>query len=91
MFLGQDNFIDEIKHLIRGKENLKEIPRKQRYVTRPSLNEILKYQDKKSKDQTMYEAYLQYGYTLKDIAGYICIDYATVSRVTRKIEREYKK
>ena len=30
LFLGQENFIDEIKHLIRGKENLKEITRKQR-------------------------------------------------------------
>ena len=38
------------------------------YVTRPSLNEIFK--DKKSKDQAMYEAHLQYGYTLKDIAEY---------------------
>ena len=44
-----ENFIDEIKHLIRGKENLKEITRKQRDVTRPPLNEIFKRKDKKSK------------------------------------------
>ena len=91
MFLGQENFIDEIKHLIRDKEKLKEIPRKQRFVTRPPLNEILKYQDKKSKDQAMYEACLQYGYTLKDIAEYFGVHYTTVSKVIKRIEGEDEK
>ena len=50
LFLGQENFIDKIKHLLRGKEKLKEITREQRYVTRPPLNEILPQEDKKSKD-----------------------------------------
>ena len=71
MFLGQENFIDEIKHLISGKEKLKEITRKQRYVTRPPLNEIFQPKDQKSKEQVMYEAHLHYGYTLKAIAEYI--------------------
>jgi len=91
LFLGQENFIDEIKHLIRGKEKLKEIPRKQRYVTRPALNEIFKRKDKKSKDQAMYEAHLQYGYTLKDIAEYIGVHYSTVSRVIKRVEGEDEK
>ena len=74
LFLDQENFIDEIKHLMRGKEKLKEITREQRYVTRPPLNEIFECKDKKPKDQAMYKAHLQYGYTLKDIAEYIaCI------------------
>jgi len=88
LFLGQDNFIDKIKHLMSGKENLKEITKKQRYVTRPPLNEILQYQDKKSKDQAMYEAHLKYSYTLKDIAEYIGVHYTTVSKVIKRIERE---
>ena len=77
--------------MIRGKENLKEITREQRYVTRLPLNEILKYKDKKSKDQAMYEAHLQYGYTLKDIAEYIGVHYTTVSRAIKKIEGEDEK
>ena len=71
MFLGQENFIDKIKHLRRDKERLKEITREQRYLARPALKEIFKAKDKKSKDQVMYEAHLQYGYTLKEIAEYI--------------------
>jgi hypothetical protein len=34
---------------------------------RSSLKEIFKPKDQKSKDHAMYEAHLQYGYTLKDI------------------------
>ena len=60
-------------------------------MTRPPLNEIFKYQDKKSKYNAMYEAHVQYGYTLKDIAEYIGIYYTTVSRAIKKIEREDEK
>ncbi len=91
LFLGQENFIDEIKPLMRGKERLKEITREQRYLTRPPLNEIFKPKDQKSKDQGMYEAHLQYGYTLKDIAEYIGVHYTTVSRAIKRIEGEDEK
>ena len=91
LFLGQDNFIDKINHLMSVKENLKEITKKQLYVTRPPLNEIFKPKDQKSKDQVMYEAHQQYGYTLKDIAEYIGVHYTTVSRVIKRIEREEEK
>ena len=39
----------------------------------------------------MYEAHLQYGYTLKDIAEYIGVHYTAVSRAIKKIEREDEK
>jgi len=45
-------------------------------MTRPLLNEIFKCKDKKSKDKAIYEAHLQYGYTLKDkqnILAYIIL------------------
>jgi len=60
-------------------------------MTRPPLNEIFKYKDKKAKDQAIYKARLQYGYTLKDIAEYISVHYTTVSRVVKKIEGEDEK
>ena len=56
-------------------------------MTRPPLNEIFKYKDKKSKDQAIYKAHPKYGYTLKDIAEYIGVNYTTVSRGIKKIER----
>ena len=91
LFLGNEHFTDKIRHLIRGKEKLKEITREKRYVARPSLNEILPQEDKKLKNQAIYQAYLKHGYTLKEIAEYIDVHYSTVSRVIKRIEREDEK
>jgi len=90
LFLGKESFADQIRILLQGKEELKEIPRKQRYVTRPPLNEILKYQDKTERNQAMYIAHLQYAYTLKEIAEYLGVHYSTVSRAVKRIEEEEK-
>ncbi|GFP28743.1 hypothetical protein [Candidatus Hakubella thermalkaliphila] len=43
LYLGEENFIDKIKELIKSQETLQEIPRMQRYITKPSsLEEIFK-------------------------------------------------
>lgn len=60
-------------------------------MTRLPFNEIFKCKDKKSKEQAMYEVHLQYGDTLKAIAEYFGVQYATVSRAIKKIKREYEK
>ncbi|MBU4350347.1 hypothetical protein KJ599_08505, partial [bacterium] len=44
----------------------------------------------KSKDQVMYAAHLQYGYTLKDIAEYIGVHYSIESRVIKKTRGKIK-
>jgi len=37
----------------------------------------------KIRDKEMHEAHVRYGYTLKDIAGYIGVYYTTVSRAIK--------
>jgi REP element-mobilizing transposase RayT len=88
LLLGNEDFIGKMKEWIRGKEKLKEIPRFQRYMGRPSLEEILKEKDrgKKSEERKIYEAYSRYGYTLKEIADYLGVHYSTVSRMVKKTE-----
>lgn len=91
LYLGDENFIDKIKELIKSQETLKEIPRIQRYITKPSLEEIFKHGDKKLKDKAVHEAHIQYGYTLKAIAEYLGVHYTTVSRVVKKVEDKHEK
>ncbi len=91
LYLGDERFIDRIKKLIRGKEILKEIPRIQRYITKPSLEEIFKYGGKKIKGRVVHEAHVRYGYTLKDIAEHLSVHYTTVSRAVKKIEGKHEK
>ena len=49
---------------------------------------FLNIRTRNQKDQAMYEACLQYGRILKDIAEYIGVHYTTVSRLIKKIEGE---
>jgi len=88
LILGKASFTDKMEHLLQGQERLKEISRKQRYITRPPLKAVLEYRDKQKRDQAMYLAHLQYGYTLKEIAEYLGVHYATVSRVVKRIEEK---
>lgn len=84
LFLGEDSFIERFQQLMKDKEALKEIPRLQRYVARPLLEEILK--ERKLEDVSIYRAHVKYGYTLKEIGEYLGVHYTTVSRATRRAE-----
>lgn len=86
MFLGEDNFIERLRGFIKGKETLKEIPRVQRYITRPTLEKIFK--EKTVKDKAVYKAHVTCGYTLKEIAEYLGVHYTTISRAVKRVEDE---
>ena len=88
LYLGKEIFRDQIGHLLEGKDKLKEIPRKQRYINRLPLREVLNYQNKNQRDHAVYVAHLQYAYTLKEIAEYLGIHYTTVSRAVKRIEEK---
>lgn len=89
VILGQDDFVEGIKEIIGDKEKIAEIPRIQRYIARMSLKEIFSkrpLRGRKQKDKAIYNAYVQYGYTLKDIAIFLGVHYATISRAIKRIE-----
>jgi len=87
--LGGKSFVRKIQSLIRKDETIKEIPRLQRNVGRPPLNEILERTRGTGNEQKprIHEAYVKYGYTMKEIAQILGVHYATVSRIIRKEER----
>ncbi len=71
-----------------------EIPRKQRFAGRQSL-EVL-FSDttdfkKEFRNQKIARAHLEYGYTLKEIADSIVVHYTTVSKIVRKKNKWYFK
>ena len=88
ILLGEDSFIEKFKDLLRNKEAIKEIPRKQRYAGRPHLKEIFKKErsgGKNDRNQGIYDAHMKYGYTLKEIADYLGFHYTTASKVIKEI------
>lgn len=86
LLLGSEAFYTNMSHLLTEKEDIKEIPRAQRYATRPSLAQLLKKFKEKEKDQGVYDAHVLYGYKLKEIGDYLKVHYSTVSRIIKRVE-----
>jgi len=90
IFLGTEEFLARLREPFRAKELLKEVPRAQRYAARPSLAEIFGEKRAKSgkpKDEIMYRAYVEHGYRMVEIAEYLGVHYATISRAIKRGER----
>ena len=87
IFYGTEEFIKQLSGLLDEKGNIKEVPRLQRYVARPPVSELFKGKGKKAKDKTIYNAYVRYGYTMKEISDQLGIHYATISRAIKRVER----
>jgi hypothetical protein len=78
---GGESLLKKIKGFIIGKEALKEIPRMQGYIIKikPSLEDILRYENKKERGKAIFKAHIRYGYTLKEIAEYMGVHYTTLA------------
>ena len=90
IFLGTEEFLARLREPFRGKKLLKEVPRAQRYAARPSLAEIFgekKAKRGKQKDGILYRAYVEHGYRMVEIAEYLGVHYATISRAIGRAER----
>ena len=80
IYLGSDKFIE--RHSAEDKE-LKEIPRAQLHAFKPTLERIFA----RDGETGIGRAYREHGYRLQEIAAYLGVHYATVSRKLKKIER----
>ena len=85
LFLGKETFIDGILGAIPEKAAIKEIPKRQRYANRPSLQEI--FADRKSKrkrDEAIFAGHVAHGYEQKEIANFLGLHYTTVSKAIKR-------
>jgi putative transposase len=92
--LGGGDFVNRLIDYARGYEEVKEIPKVQRYLNRPSLNEIFENTkgEKRKRDRGIAEAVKRWGYSEKEIADYLRLHYSTVSRlIGREADSETSK
>ena len=84
---GGHEFIAKLGPALRVKSSLKEIPRSQRFASRPPLEELLPPHVKITKQErnaVLKKAHLEHGYSFAEIAGHAGLHYATVSRIVRQ-------
>ncbi len=81
VFLGSEQFVDDLRNKIDGRKELSEIPQSQRRpIPRP-----LQYYEKHAvtRDEAIANAYASGGYSMKEIGDYFGLHYSRVSRLLR--------
>ncbi len=88
--LGESGFVERLIGYVKKSKDIKEIPKHQRYINRPSLNELFNektLRQKQKRNRKMVEVVYEYGYNQKEIADHLGMHYSTISRL---INRESK-
>jgi hypothetical protein len=84
--LGDDEFVDSLIDHLKKHKDAPEIPKNQRYVNRPSLDQIFQkgiIMDKSKRDKKITEALVKYGYLEVEIARYLGMHYSTISNLLK--------
>jgi len=87
ILLGDEEFIISHESYLKEAKQLREVPREQRFLDRPGLEELFRAVDGKSKkvrDRMIQESHLGYGYTLVEIGKAVGLHYTTISRIVNK-------
>jgi putative transposase len=87
VFLGAEGFVERHRRRLKEARKVKEIPRRQRYAGRPPVVEVLM---RGPRERSIYQAHVEYGYTLREIAEHVGLHYTTVSKVIKKMEPQIK-
>jgi len=90
--LGEKDFVDRLIDFVRGYEEVIEIPKGQRYVTRPSLEEIFinVEGEKQKRDTGIADAVTKWGYSEREVANHLGLHYSTVSRLINERHTKYQ-
>ncbi len=82
--LGRDDFVARFRDTLARAAPLKEIPRRQRFVARPTLQQIFKdCKDRETRNVLIRKAYIDHGYTMVKIAAHLGLNRTTISRGVR--------
>jgi putative transposase len=87
VLLGNEEFVEKLE----GYEEIAEVPRSQRYLSRPKLNAVFEGKLTKTKrDARIVQAVHRYGYSQREIADFLELHYATISRLANSFDTRNK-
>ena len=87
ILLGDDKFVVRLEPYLKDVQEVREVPRVQRFVNRPLLEELfrdIKGKSKSIRNKMIREVHLSYGYMLVEIARVAGLHYTTVSRIVNQ-------
>ena len=88
VYLGSDQFVDDMLSMIQPEQSLRDIPRPQKSPPSQPLRDYeTRFSDRK---RAMAASYLSGHYTLEQVGAYFGVSYATVSRAVKAYEQDVK-
>ena len=85
MLLGDEDFVEKLKGYVKGYEEMAEIPRSQRYLSRPKLEKLFDGKlIKTNRNTAIVQAVHRHGYSQREVADFLGLHYATVSRIANR-------
>ncbi|MGE3977711.1 MAG: transposase [Nitrospira sp.] len=91
VLLGSERFVERLAPRLQDARPLKEIPRQQRFATRPPLRRLFSASsraDRARRNEAIRRAHLNYGYSLSEIGQAVDLHYSTISRIVNNCEFE---
>ena len=85
IYLGDDDFVNDMQSKLDPEQSLKDIPKKQKMApVKPLAYFAERY---KTRDESMAQAYWSGHYTLAQVGEHFGVSYATVSRAVKQAEK----
>ena len=90
--LGVEGFAVGLRHLVTEKQQIREIPKGQRFVGRPTMEKLFsqKSRSKTSRNRLIAKAVTEYGYSQMDLASFLGLHYSTISRILAAADKQQK-
>jgi len=91
ILMGSERFVEKMTPLLHEAERQREIPRRERLVSRPSLDQLFAgVESKESRDAKIYEAVRVHEYTLAQLQDHLGLHYSTISRIASRVAEQQK-
>jgi hypothetical protein len=87
VLLGGEAFVERLAPGLRERRPIKEIPRKQRFATRPPLDSLFGARvlgSRSRRNEAIRRAHLEHGYSLSEIGRVVGLHYSTISRIVSR-------
>ena len=85
--LGKEDFVKKLIVYVKGKEEIQEIPRQQRFIGRPCLEMLFNKKTgitRRERNVKIVISVEKYSYSQKEVADYLGLHYSTISRLLKK-------
>ncbi len=86
VYLGSDEFVEQILESIRDDKHLSEVPSSQKRAAPKPLQHYEK--SSKARDEAIFNAYQSDGYSMQEIGDYFGLHYSRVSRILKAEENK---